>query len=179
MDFFIGDLHIGHENLINFLQEDGITPERPFSSIDEMHEIFIERWNSKVTPSDKVYVIGDVLFRRKNFPILSRFNGKKSLVRGNHDIYAISDYEKYFKNIHTYVYKPGMIFSHIPLHPDCIGRWGVNVHAHLHRHSLNDPKYFCVSADRLNFTPISMEELKEEIKKQFPFWDPEARWESY
>jgi calcineurin-like phosphoesterase family protein len=168
--FFIADLHLGHGNLINFKQDDGITPERPFSSIEEMHEVFISNWNGVVKPTDKVYVLGDVVMRRKALELLNRFNGRKSLVRGNHDIFKIEEYLMYFKNVHTQVEKKGIICTHIPIHPNSVDRYGVNVHGHLHRHSLNDKKYFCVSADRINFTPIEFSELTAKIAANYPEW---------
>lgn len=168
-EFYIADLHLGHENLLTFKREDG-TPERPFSTLEEMHETFIQNWNSVVTPQDKVYVLGDVVFRRKNLSLLNRFNGTKSLVRGNHDIFKIDDYLMYFKNVHTMVEKRGIICTHVPLHPSAVERWGVNVHGHLHRHSINDKLYFCVSADRINFTPIEFTELSAKIAANYPEW---------
>lgn len=169
-EFYIADLHLGHENLLKFKREDNVTYERPFSSLEEMHETFISNWNKVVSPMDKTYILGDVVFRRKNLVLLDRLNGRKSLVRGNHDIFSIDDYLKYFKNVHTMVEKRGMICTHVPLHPDSVTRWGVNVHGHLHRHAIDDPRYFCVSADRINFTPIEFSELTKQILVNYPEW---------
>ena len=47
--FFTGDLHFGHENVIAF-------DNRPFSTVDEMDEELIKRWNAKVGKGDLVYV---------------------------------------------------------------------------------------------------------------------------
>lgn len=170
--FFIADLHLGHGNIINFKQDDGITPERPFSTLEEMEETLISNWNSVVTPADKVYCLGDVAIKRKSLSLLNRFNGTKSLIRGNHDIFKIEEYLMYFKNVHTQIEKAGFICTHIPIHPESVKRYGVNVHGHLHRHSLNDPKYFCVSADRINFTPIEYTELTAKIAANYPEWIP-------
>ena len=40
MNYYISDLHLFHENSIKF-------DERPFDSLDEMHETIKKRWNSK------------------------------------------------------------------------------------------------------------------------------------
>ncbi len=173
--FYIADLHFGHPNIITFLREDG-TPERPFQSLEEMEEAIIQNWNGVVQPTDKVYVLGDVVIKRKALTLLNRLNGTKSLVRGNHDVYKIKEYEMYFKTVHTYRVMPGMILSHIPIHPSSVGRYGVNVHGHTHRYSIKDEsgvadkRYFCVSADQINFTPIEDAELRNRIAAQYPEW---------
>lgn len=168
--FLIADLHLGHSNILTRLQDECGKPQRPFASVEEMNETLISNWNAVVTPQDKVYVLGDVVFGRKNLPMLNRLNGTKSLVRGNHDLY-MKDYPMYFKNVHTYVTKAGMILTHIPIHPDCVDRYGVNVHGHLHTRTLNDPRYFCISAEQVKYTPIEMNELRTRIAAKLPEWN--------
>ena len=79
---FISDLHEGHENVIKF-------DNRVFKDIDEMREQLIERWNSAVGIRDTTYILGDFCWRKEDDPLYSKFlnalNGKKILVRGNHD----------------------------------------------------------------------------------------------
>ena len=50
MKYYISDLHLFHENSIKF-------DERPFGSLDEMHETIKKRWNSKITNGDKVFIL--------------------------------------------------------------------------------------------------------------------------
>ena len=79
--FFIGDMHFGHENAIKF-------DNRPFSSVEEMDEELIRRWNNKVSSGDLVYVLGDMIWKTKNgkaTDIIKSLNGQKILIRGNHD----------------------------------------------------------------------------------------------
>lgn len=167
--FLIADLHFGHKNLLTFKKDDG-SPERPFSTLEEMEETLIARWNSVVTSADKVYVLGDVALRRTSLSLLNRCNGIKSLIRGNHDIYKIEEYLMYFKNVHTSCEKAGMLLTHIPIHPDSVGRYGVNVHGHLHTRTISDPRYFCVSADQINFTPIELNDLRAKVAANYPAW---------
>jgi calcineurin-like phosphoesterase family protein len=139
-----------------------------------MDEVMVNNWNSVVKPSDKVYHLGDVAIHAKALPILSRLNGHKRLVRGNHDIYDTSEYLKYFEEIHgVRVFREEgakFVCSHVPLHPDSVDRWEFNVHGHLHANlvmkSLHhpDPRYINVSVEQINYTPVSMDQIRDIIK---------------
>ena len=100
--FFISDTHFGHEKTCStFKNKDG-TPLRPFANAQEMDEEMVKRWNETVGPNDKVYHLGDVVINRKSLAILDRLNGDKVLIKGNHDIFKLSDYVKYFRDIRGY-----------------------------------------------------------------------------
>jgi calcineurin-like phosphoesterase family protein len=158
--FLISDTHFGHEAILNFKNSDG-SSVRSFSSVEEMDEIMVENWNKVVGHGDKVYHLGDVVMSKRSLPILSRLNGKKTLIAGNHDIFDTKEYMKYFKNVRGYrVIEDNFILSHIPIHKDSIERYGCNIHGHLHAEVMNDPSYFCVSVEQINYTPIALEEIK-------------------
>lgn len=80
MNYYIGDLHLGHDNCIHF-------DNRPFQSVDEMDEAIIQNWNGRVTSEDTVYILGDAFFKNEERSIrtIERLNGHKHLIRGNHD----------------------------------------------------------------------------------------------
>lgn len=59
MIYYISDLHFGHSNIIKLCG-------RPFQSLEEMNNVLINNWNSKVTNGDKVYIIGDLFFRSQD-----------------------------------------------------------------------------------------------------------------
>ena len=77
---FYSDPHFGHKNIINL-------SARPFANIEHMHQELITRYNQVIAPHDVVMWLGDCAFckptKLKN--ILDGLNGKKILVRGNHD----------------------------------------------------------------------------------------------
>lgn len=50
--FFTADQHFRHSAIIEYCK-------RPFSSVEEMDEALIERWNAVVRPADVVYHLGD------------------------------------------------------------------------------------------------------------------------
>ena len=94
--FVISDTHFGHTNSWEkFKLEDG-SPLRPFTSTEEMDETMIERWNAKVQPQDTVYHLGDVVINKKYLNLVSRLNGRKILIRGNHDIFGDDEYYQVF-----------------------------------------------------------------------------------
>ena len=118
-----------------------------------------------------VYVLGDVAINRRFLPLVEKLNGKKILIKGNHDVFKIGEYLKYFHDVRGSHLLDGMILSHIPIHPDSLARFGKNVHGHLHsnRVMLNDeidPRYFCVSVEHINFRPMPLEVLRSEFAKQ-------------
>jgi calcineurin-like phosphoesterase family protein len=80
MIFFTSDLHIGHARIIELCN-------RPFSSIEEMNKEIVRRWNDRVTPSDVVWVLGDVALGpiQDSLSVVTELNGIKHLVPGNHD----------------------------------------------------------------------------------------------
>lgn len=60
---------------------------RKFDSVDEMDEVLIRNWNATVGEEDLIYHLGDVSLTRedKTLSVLSRLNGNKYLILGNHE----------------------------------------------------------------------------------------------
>lgn len=166
------DHHLGHANILNFKREDG-TPLRPFKTIEEHDETIIQRHNAVVKPEDRVYMLGDVCINRHSRHLLSRFVGRLVLVKGNHDIFKLPDYLPFFDDIRSYVVqKDGegnkVILSHIPIHPDSVGRFGTNIHGHLHYQKIDDPRYVCVSLEHTDYSPIQIHEaLKRKVHDNY------------
>ena len=161
--FLVSDIHFGHKGVCQFLNENG-TKLRPWNDPDEMDEEMVKRWNSVVRPKDKVYHLGDVVINRRSLATLERLNGDKVLIKGNHDIFKLSDYTKYFRDIRGYHVMNNYILSHVPVHPDSKGRFKGNIHGHLHSRKLDDPWYHCVSVEHTDFKPIAFEEVMKRIE---------------
>jgi calcineurin-like phosphoesterase family protein len=169
--FLVSDTHFGHTGVCKFMRSDGVTKLRPFTDPDEMDEEMVKRWNERVKPNDKVYHLGDVVINRKALKVMSRLNGDKVLIRGNHDIFRDDEYRLYFRELRAYHVMNGMILSHIPIHSESLGRFGVNIHGHLHdnRVRLNDeidPRYHCVCVEHTDFAPILFEDVLKRIKEE-------------
>ena len=127
----------------------------------------VRMWNEIVAPHDRVYHLGDVVINRRCLPILDRLNGKKVLIRGNHDIFRLEDYTPYFEDIRGYkvLSKERIIMSHIPVHPSQLERWKANVHGHLHSNVLDDPRYINVCVEQTEFKPILLDEILDRVSK--------------
>ena len=170
--FLVSDTHFGHAGVCRFLRDDG-TKLRPWDNPDEMDEEMIKRWNETVRPNDKVYHLGDVVINRKALKTLDRLNGDKVLIKGNHDIFRLEEYTKYFRDIRGYHVMNGMILSHIPVHEASLGRFGTNIHGHLHANRVLrsdvkgvdfiDNRYYCVCVEQTDFAPILFEDVIKHI----------------
>ena len=158
--FFIGDTHFGHKNIIRF---DATKVSRSFDTIEEHDAEIVRRWNGVVRPKDIVWHLGDFCFGKTKLEIAAQLNGDKRLVMGNHDHYPTADYLKYFFKVLGAVEVNGMILTHIPVHPDQMdqGRYTHNIHGHLHTNVLPDKRYINVSAEQINLTPISLDEIQK------------------
>ena len=181
--FLVSDTHFGHAGVCKFTRDDG-SKLRPWTDPAEMDEAMIERWNQRVKPTDKVYHLGDVVINRKSLKTLSRLNGDKVLIRGNHDIFRDDEYREYFRELRAYHVMNGMILSHIPVHEASLGRFGTNIHGHLHASRVKrargvdarsgeilygnelDVRYHCVCVEQTDFAPILFEEVIARIEAE-------------
>ena len=72
-----------------------------------MQDKMIEKWNNKVSNEDTVYILGDFSFKLQKsaaIKILRQLNGKKVLIKGNHDNYVGQrDYDECFEGIYNYL----------------------------------------------------------------------------
>lgn len=173
--FIVSDTHFGHVNICKFKAKDG-SKIRPWDDINEHDEALVQNWNSVVKPNDKVYHLGDVAISKKSLEILSRLNGDKILIRGNHDIFDLKEYAKYFRDVRACHVLNGCMFSHIPIHTSCLEKFGCNVHGHTHINHVqrisdiggmeNDPSYLNVCVEHTKYTPLHLDEVFDRILKQ-------------
>jgi calcineurin-like phosphoesterase family protein len=77
--------------------------QRPFTSPQEHVEFLTTKHNSVVSPDDEVLVVGDVVDNKAHKTYLncvSEFNGRKRLIRGNHDRrFSDSELSQYFYRV--------------------------------------------------------------------------------
>lgn len=167
--FFIADTHFGHKNIIEY-------ENRPFQSVEEMDNTLIDNWNKTVKKLEKVYMLGDFGLSNKQRikEIVSILKGYKVLVLGNHDkCYSYSWWKTAgFDEVIQYpvIYNEWFILSHEPVYINSNMPYA-NIYGHVH----SNPSYadfsaqsFCVSAERINYTPIEFSQIikkMEQIKK--------------
>ena len=169
--FLVSDTHFGHAGVCRFTEADGVTKIRPWTDPNEMDEAMVKSWNETVGPKDKVYHCGDIVINRKALLTMARLNGDKVLIKGNHDIFRLHEYTKYFRDVRGYHVMNGMILSHIPVHESSLSRFGTNIHGHLHsgrvmKDGVIDPRYHCVSVEHTDFRPILFEDVLKKIKDE-------------
>ena len=176
--FLVSDTHFGHTGVCRFVRNDGVTKLRPWDTAEEMDEFMVKAWNERVRPNDKVYHLGDVVINRKALGIMRRLNGDKVLIRGNHDIFKDTDYREHFRELRAYHVMNGMILSHIPIHSESLGRFGVNIHGHTHANrvmmpgfngkitDIVDVRYHCVCVEQTDFAPILFEDVIRRIEAE-------------
>jgi calcineurin-like phosphoesterase family protein len=167
--FYIADTHFGHANIIRL-------NNRPFYNIDEMDRILIENWNSRVQKDDIVYILGDFAFKSINHPagILNKLNGRKILIKGNHDGRSLKDlaFRKHFEEIcdmkTIWDNNRMVVISHFPMVEwDGFFRGSYHVYGHIHNNTSNFA-YKCMreldnalnaGVDINNFMPVTLDEL--------------------
>ncbi|WP_267354115.1 MULTISPECIES: metallophosphoesterase [unclassified Methylobacterium] len=82
--YITADTHFGHPLVVS----DKIQARRPFASIQEHDETLVALWNAVVRPEDTVWHLGDFAHKCTEayaLKVFRRLNGRKLLVRGNHD----------------------------------------------------------------------------------------------
>jgi len=150
VNYYISDLHLFHEGCIKF-------DNRPFSSMAEMHQVIKEKWNSKITNGDRVYILGDMSLKGKNEDLIayvSTLKGHKILIQGNHDDLSDYRYRQLFdevcdyKEIHdSYEGKNyDIVLCHYPIFSwKKMGRGAVLLYGHTHNSAEDDYYQKCLS----------------------------------
>ena len=146
--WFWSDQHFGHDNVIGFCN-------RPFKDKEEMKEALIANHNKLVKPEDLVIYVGDTFFYHspeEMKEVLSRLNGRKILVRGNHDQKARQmmnvGFEICVETMEMFIAGERVLFSHYPFRMDeKLMRW-LKIKKKIHKALGLRPIYFEKYHDR-------------------------------
>lgn len=181
--FVTSDLHFGHKNIIEYCN-------RPFPCLKDMNAGLIEIWNSKVGPEDTVYHLGDLSFDRDHskkdgplFELLTRLNGHKVFVLGNHDRHISSKLKQLahgrfplpkVQSVHDYLEVDVNGTKVVMFHYPCAEwhgshRGSVMLHGHCHGNRQDLPgRILDVGIDaHPNFTIWTMEEALAAANQRF------------
>lgn len=174
--FFISDTHFHHANILHFTTNGDTDRLRPsFQSVEAMNRYMVERWNSVVTPDDKVYHLGDVTISSSTWAldIIAELNGRKVLIKGNHDRAKVSAYMKHFVDIRSEIHMKmdewKVVFTHRPIIP---ASYELNVHGHTHHRVIDSPSHLNVSVERIEYTPIEWGEVQRRLRSQIASTPP-------
>lgn len=167
MIYYTADLHFGSAAQAE-------RRDHTFSSVEEMDRVLIRNWNETVSPDDTVYLVGDISDHGLPFPdkYLSELNGRKHLIRGNHDT-GFEDQERlfrYFETVTDFLEIDDGSF-HITLchYPIVYVQTGYMVHGHIHNPSNSRANIFDIlkslskvmnaGVDTNHYRPVTFEEL--------------------
>jgi len=167
---FIADLHFGHENMAK---------ARGFRDAAEQDAFIIKHWNNTVNKNDTTYIVGDISMEKSTvYPLLSKLNGKKYVILGNHDKRqhvpillnhvdgVLGMLKKRFRSENLTAF-----ITHSPIHTREFskGRVNINIHGHIHEYKVKkwfglveDTRYICVSCEQVGYTPRTLKELLDE-----------------
>ncbi|MBR6516784.1 MAG: metallophosphoesterase [Bacilli bacterium] len=177
MNFYISDCHFGHKNVLIF---DG----RPWETVQEMNDAMVEKWNKKVSAKDTVYILGDFIWNTNKdyFNLIKSLNGRKVLVRGNHDRVHSPEFKELFDEITWYKtikdngYTVAMSHFFMPLYSGHLYDKHILLYGHSHNTGEHDfemvlkedmrknnipHESYNVGACHLNYEPCTLDEIME------------------
>lgn len=174
--YTLSDNHWLHTNIIKYCN-------RPFQSVEEQDEKMLTLWNATIRPQDMVIHLGDIIFTagssEKVKEVLSKLNGRKILVNGNHDK---KSYNWYMTNGFDFVCdrfswdfnRKRILFVHNPAHvsQDELLKYNFVICGHSHN---NVPfvthdgtcTFVNVSVEHLDYKPMSLIPLLNRLSQGF------------
>lgn len=156
---------------------------RGFSSIEEMNEAIIERYNSIVSDEDEVYILGDLMLgdNEKGMECLRRLRGKLHIVIGNHCTSTREILYGTLPNVMTVglaarlKYKGYHFFmTHYPcmtgnLERESLKQMTLNLYGHTHQMTNfyeDRPYMYHVGVDSHNCAPVLLDDVIEEMNEK-------------
>lgn len=167
--FFTSDTHFGHANLV-------LKGHRPyFSSVEEMDEHLIRRWNAVVTPRDIVYHLGDFTLHGADVAqdYLSRLNGFLHLVCGNHDRNSVKKLTRW-DSVRDYaevkVDGQRIVLCHYAMRVwNRCHHGALMLHGHSHGNLKANNQSIDVGVDYWDFQPVTLNQIIKRLAVMPPF----------
>lgn len=157
--FVTADLHIYDE-------ETRLKYRSDIPNLNEVNETIIKNWNTVVEPNDYVYVLGDIhgnpVDKSQLRNVITKLNGTKYLLLGNHDTLVESDYLDigFYEVIREPYQLDDVIFTHHPINKNFKG---INIHGHLHSGKRNPIKYFNVCTHLNDYYPVNLNQIVSNV----------------
>ena len=173
------DFHFGHDR-------EFVWKARGYSSVEEMNEIQIKKFNSLVQPDDTVYILGDLMLGNNDEGIkcLKQLNGNKYFVRGNHDtdvrVKLYMDEQNanigFLGDATTLKYRKYHFYmSHYPtmtgnLQKESLRQMTLNLYGHTHQITnfyQDMPFMYHVGVDSHDGYPVLLDDIIQQMKDKF------------
>ena len=169
MIYFTADLHLGHNHIIKLV-------DRDFDNVEQMNETLINNINSLVSNDDTLYLLGDLTHKvsiEEANRLIKRINGKKILIRGNHDKQCD---ESLFEGIYDYyelnIQGSSYMLMHYPIRSwNKMRRGTFQLHGHIHSKKeynlYNREKglyQYDVGVDANDYFPVSVDQILDFFK---------------
>lgn len=176
--FYTSDTHFGHANIIKYCN-------RPFASAGEMDDALVARWNEVVGKSDEVWHLGD--FSMSNDAgylagVFHRLNGRKFLVRGNHDQPNVLNLPWDGPVEHmAFVTDEGqrIVLCHYALRVwHGMNRKAISLYGHSHGTLSDNSMSLDVGVDCCDYRPVTLAQIRRVMRKLPPPAEIEAGAES-
>ena len=174
MKYYISDMHFFHKNVT---KEGNNFDNRTFNSLAEMHQYMKEKWNSKITNGDTVYILGDIAMRGTNeelIALVAQLKGRKVLIKGNHDDVSDMRYKNIFEEIYDYkeitdyvdqdAYK--LVLSHYPILM-WNGQHRGTIHLYGHTHNTYENEFYQECLRKLNMEMLMRSEKCYDIARAY------------
>lgn len=174
MNYYISDMHFFHKNVT---KEGNNFDNRPFNSLTEMHQYMKEKWNSKITNGDTVYILGDIAMRGTNeelIALVAQLKGREVLIKGNHDDVSDMRYKNVFEEIYDYkeitdyvdqdAYK--LVLSHYPILM-WNGQHRGTIHLYGHTHNTYENEFYQECLRKLNMEMLMRSEKCYDIARAY------------
>ena len=175
--FFTSDLHLGEERMSIM--------SRPFPDGQACVEHMIHEHNLIVKPDDRVIIAGDVCYQKRldMLPVIDRFNGRKTLIRGNHDRgLSDSDLAPYFDRVipdgDGLELNIGGLDCYVTHYPTRGVADRFNLVGHIHSAWKIQLNMLNVGVDVHHFRPLSMNSVLFFYKAICDFYDEDV-WVAY
>ncbi len=177
--FITADWHLGEDRFAIM--------QRPFVDAQQMVDKLVENHNSLVNQDDLVYVNGDVLYQKADPSIylnqISRFNGRKILIRGNHDrVFSDEQFKPYFEEIiaegNGVEVTIGEIQCYINHYPSLAIENRFNLVGHIHSAWKFQLNSLNVGVDVHHHFPVNFDQIPFFFKAICEFYDDDV-WSAY
>lgn len=171
--FLIADTHFGHSAIIRMCN-------RPFADVRQMDDAMIAGWNAVVKKDDTVIHLGDFAHRAADdrLPkIFGALNGKKHLIKGNHDgrETLLLPWQSANDVVHTSIDSTAVTLCHYAWRVWPRQRRGaLMLYSHSHGRLPGNQQSCDIGVDVMGFAPVRINTIKAHLATLPPPVDPEV-----